>query len=195
MSGGALTQIHCAQSYDRAVPGADAKLDEVDRQILELLREDSRRTLADIAARVNLSPAPVKRRIDRLERENVILRFTVDIDEERIGPSVEAFTEVRFTGAGDVDRVVASMTNIPEVIEVFTTAGDPDALVRIRVRDIHDLRRVVKLIRDRCGALIAVRPASVLRFRASPARSWPANVSASVVVVALRSRSQGERRR
>ena len=48
------------------------KLDDLDQRIIDLLRDDARRTITDIATRVNLSPAPVKRRIDRLEQLGVI---------------------------------------------------------------------------------------------------------------------------
>ncbi|MGH2873717.1 MAG: Lrp/AsnC family transcriptional regulator, partial [Solirubrobacteraceae bacterium] len=76
-------------------------LDETDERIIELLREDARRTLTDIAARVNLSPAPVKRRIDRLEKLGVITGYTVSLDHALMGPSIEAFTELRFAGDAD----------------------------------------------------------------------------------------------
>src|SRR5688572_30461685 len=71
-------------------------LDEVDRKIIELLRQDARRTVKDIAARVHLSAAPVKRRIERLERAGYILGYTVQLAE--VGPMLEAFTEVRYAG-------------------------------------------------------------------------------------------------
>lgn len=124
-------------------------LDEIDTQILALLREDARRTISDIAERVNLSPAPVKRRIERLERSGVIAGYTVMLDHSTLGTSLEAFTELRFTGDTDVDHIIAAARDIPEVVELFTTAGDPDALARIRVDDVKHLRRVINQLRRR----------------------------------------------
>jgi Lrp/AsnC family transcriptional regulator, leucine-responsive regulatory protein len=123
------------------------EIDAVDHAILELLRENARRTVADIATRVNLSAAPVKRRIERLERLGVILGYTLQVDHEKLEGSVEAFTELRFTGNTDVAVIIAIASEIPEVQEVFTTAGDPDALVRIRVRDVPHLKNVVNRLR------------------------------------------------
>jgi Lrp/AsnC family leucine-responsive transcriptional regulator len=123
------------------------EIDAVDHAILELLRENARRTVADIATRVNLSAAPVKRRIERLERLGVILGYTLQVDHEKLDGSVEAFTELRFTGNTDVAVIIAIASEIPEVQEVFTTAGDPDALVRIRVRDVPHLKNVVNRLR------------------------------------------------
>jgi Lrp/AsnC family transcriptional regulator, leucine-responsive regulatory protein len=138
------------RDWRRIVDGVSARIpiDDVDRRIIELLREDARRTIADVATRVNLSPAPVKRRIDRLERAGVIAGYTVLLDHAKIGPALDAFTELRFAGSTDVDEILDALRQIPEVREIFTTAGDPDALIRIRVEDVADLKRVVSALRS-----------------------------------------------
>ncbi|WP_238431460.1 winged helix-turn-helix transcriptional regulator [Streptomyces cavernae] len=67
---------------------APVHLDSVDLQILELLRADGRRIIRDIARLVKLSPAPVRRRIARLEDSGVI----TGTRSRRIRPSsVRAF--------------------------------------------------------------------------------------------------------
>ncbi len=65
------------------------ELDDIDRRILDLLRADARRTVADIARQVNLSQAPVARRIDRLEATGVIAGYTVLVNQEKIGQQIE----------------------------------------------------------------------------------------------------------
>jgi Lrp/AsnC family transcriptional regulator, leucine-responsive regulatory protein len=150
--------------------GLMVPLDEIDHQILELLREDGRRTVADIAERVNLSAAPVKRRIDRLQRLGVISGYTVLVDHAKIGPTIEAFTELRFTGDGDIDLIVGAIAQMPEVREVFTIAGDPDALVRIRVDDVEHLKQVVNALR-RSGQITGTKTLMVLD-------RWARNVDA-----------------
>ena len=136
-------------------------LDDIDHQVLELLRDDGRRTVADIAAHVNLSPAPVKRRIDRLQRLGVIAGYTVLLNHAKMGPTIDAFTELRFTGDGDIDEIIAVISRMPEVREVFTIAGDPDALVRIRVEDMEHLKRVVNALR-RSGRITGTKTLMVL---------------------------------
>jgi DNA-binding Lrp family transcriptional regulator len=126
---------------------AGTTIDDTDRAILALLRENARRTVADIATRVNLSPAPVKRRIERLERLGVIVGYTVVTDETKLEGAVEAFTELRYVGTADFEAIVAVVSEIPEVQEIFTIAGDPDALVRIRVHDVDHLKHVVNILR------------------------------------------------
>jgi len=140
---------------------ANVKLDELDQRIIDLLRDDARRTITDIATRVNLSPAPVKRRIDRLEQLGVITGYTVTVDQALIGPSIDAFTELRFAGDADIDEILAAVEEIPEIREVFTMAGDPDALLRIRVDDVEHLKAVVNRLR-RTGRVTGTKTLMVL---------------------------------
>lgn len=139
-----------------------ARLDAVDRQIVELLRSDGRRTVREIAKAVNLSAAPVRRRIDRLEASGVILGYTVVLDRAKMGPALEAVTELRFVGNTDIDHIVAFASNLPEVDEVLTLAGDPDALVRLRVDNVDHLQRVVNQFRSSSAGVIGTKTLIVL---------------------------------
>ncbi|MDE3134658.1 MAG: Lrp/AsnC family transcriptional regulator [Acidobacteriota bacterium] len=136
-------------------------LDDIDQQIIDLLGEDARRTITDIASRVNLSPAPVKRRIDRLEQLGVITGYTVTVDHALIGPTIDAFTELRFAGDADIDEILGAVEQIPEIREIFTMAGDPDALLRIRVDDVEHLKTVVNQLR-RTGRVTGTKTLMVL---------------------------------
>ena len=137
------------------------ELDETDLEIIELLRQDARRTLADVAERVSLSAPAVKRRVDRLERERVITGYTVQVDHALLGRPLQAFTELRFAGNLPVDQIAGIAAGIPEVQTIFTTAGDPDALAWIRVRDVDDLKRVIDLLR-RSGRVTGTKTLMVL---------------------------------
>ena len=122
-------------------------LDDIDRQILDLLQLDARRTVRDIASRVGLTVAPTKRRIDRLQSTGVFEGYTVRVNLAKAGSGLEAVVELRVVGDMDLQTILSFATQIPEVKEVVTLAGDPDALVRIRADNVHDLQRVVNLLR------------------------------------------------
>ncbi len=139
----------------------DEHLDEIDHAIIDLLTENARRTVADIAERVSLSPAPVRRRIDRLERIGVIAGYTVVLDHSKVGPAIEAFTELRFSGRTDIDEILEIAARAPEVRDVFTIAGDPDALARIRVDDMDHLREVIDQLR-KSGRITGTKTLMVL---------------------------------
>jgi Lrp/AsnC family leucine-responsive transcriptional regulator len=137
------------------------EIDATDLEIIELLRADARRTLADVAERVSLSAPAVKRRVDRLERDGVIRGYTVLVDHALLGRPLQAFTELRFAGNLPVDQIAGIAEGIPEVQTIFTTAGDPDALAWIRVRDVDDLKRVIDLLR-RSGRVTGTKTLMVL---------------------------------
>ncbi|MEO6570672.1 MAG: Lrp/AsnC family transcriptional regulator [Ilumatobacteraceae bacterium] len=126
---------------------SQAAIDSVDRAIIEQLRRSARATYGDIGRQVGLSAPAVKRRVDRLEERGIILGYQVVVDHSRLDRPLEAFTELRFTGDARVDEIAAIGDGIDEVEAVFTMAGDPDALVWLRVRDVHDLKRVVDQLR------------------------------------------------
>jgi Lrp/AsnC family transcriptional regulator, leucine-responsive regulatory protein len=143
------------------VPDSLHDLDETDRTIIDLLVENARRTLGDIATRVGLSAPAVKRRIDRLEAAGVILGYTTRVDHTKLGRPLEAFCELRFSGDARVDAIAGIGDAIPEVEAVFTIAGDPDALAWIRVSDVHELKRVIDRLRS-TGEIIGTKTLMVL---------------------------------
>lgn len=125
-----------------------ASPDQIDLEILDLLAENARRSFGDIGNQVGMSPSAVKRRVDRLERDGIIRRYTTELDHSKLGRSFEAFAELKFQGGTRVDDIDNIALDTPEVIAVFTVAGDPDALAWIRVRDVHHLKEVVDRLRS-----------------------------------------------
>lgn len=148
-------------------PSTPDLLDATDRAILDRLTENARRTYGDIGDEVGLSAPAVKRRVDRLIESGIIRGFTVVVDHARLGLTVEAFTELRFSGDARVDLIATIGRNIPEVVSVFTTAGDPDALVWLRVRDVRHLKDVIDRLRG-AGNVTGTKTMIVLGASAGP---------------------------
>jgi len=136
-------------------------LDRVDHQLLELLRQDGRRSFSEMARTVGMSVAAVKRRVDRLQQDGVISGFTAQVDHARLGWTIEAFAEVRYTGRTSVQDIVRTASALPEVHAVYTIAGELDALVQIRARDLTHLQTVIDRLRG-AGAVLGTRTLMVL---------------------------------
>jgi Lrp/AsnC family leucine-responsive transcriptional regulator len=135
-------------------------LDDVDRDILRLLRANGRTAVTEIAKSVGLSPAPVSRRIERLEASGVIRGYTALIDDQHAG-TLQAFTEVRLQGSIDTGELEGIVRHVPEVQEFYTISGDPDVLIRIQVDDVDHLQRVVNALR-RTGKLAGTKTLIVM---------------------------------
>lgn len=137
------------------------EIDDIDHRVLRLLREDGRRTFSDMAGMIGLSVAAVKRRVDRLKELGVITGFSVQIDYAKLGWGIEAFTELRYAGTTPVSEIVRTATDVAEVQAVFTIAGDPDALIHVRARDLGHLQQVIDQLR-RAGNVTGTKTLLVL---------------------------------
>ncbi|BBY83153.1 AsnC family transcriptional regulator [Mycolicibacterium pulveris] len=131
-------------------------------EILEALQADARRGISDIARQVKLSPAPVRRRIKRLEDAGVITGYTITTDRSKVGTGLQAVTEMRFTGDTDIQQIVEFASTLPEVDEVLTLTGDVDALVRLSVDSVDDLQRVVNRLRRKGAGVVYTKTLIVI---------------------------------
>ena len=113
-------------------------MDLTDRRILAILQEDASISVAEIAARVNLSQTPCWRRIQKLEEAGVIQRRVALVDPEKLGLDLTIFVAIE---TGDhsrewLDHLAHSLSKMPEVMDVYRMAGDVDYLLRIAARNM-----------------------------------------------------------
>ena len=140
----------------------DSRFDDVDREVLELLRIDARRSLGDIAEHVHLSATAVKRRIERLTRDGIILGYTTVVADS--ADTVEAFAQIRYSGEMAPEEMLEVLSAIDEVADVYIIAGDTDALVHLRMGAISELSGVIRRIRGH-GAPISTTTLMVMAKR------------------------------
>lgn len=119
------------------------KLDEIDRRILRALQRDGRMQNVELAQEVGLSPSPCLRRVRLLEEAGVIARYVAVLDAARLGMGMTLFTRVWLTAqdADTIERFIAAMRALPQVMECYIMLGDSDAMLRVVVRDLDDYRR------------------------------------------------------
>ena len=147
-----------------------ADLDATDLRILDVLKEDARRSASEVGRRVGLSPPAAKRRIDKLEASGILRGYTVVLDQSRMGPQLEAFIEMRFAAGTQVADIDQFPAELPELVTSFTLAGDPDALAHVRVRDVEHLKQVVDRVRrgKRGGPKVVTTRTVIVLGRNSP---------------------------
>ena len=111
------------------------EFDAIDRQILEILREDGRATHAAMAKAVGLSAPAVGERVRKLEATGVIRGFRAVIDPVSVGLGICAFVAITpqpRTSAGDlVERLLA----MPEIEELHAVAGTYAYVAKVHVSD------------------------------------------------------------
>ena len=110
-------------------------MDAIDRKIVAILQDDASLSLAQIAHRVGLSQSPCWKRIQRLEKERVILKRVALLDPEAVGMGLTVFVSIE---TGDhstawLSKFAQTVTAMPEVMEFHRMAGDIDYMLRVAV--------------------------------------------------------------
>ena len=126
-------------------------MDETDRRIVALLRENARRSFQDIGQHVHLSAPAVKRRIDRLERDGVIRGYTAEVDAGAFGWHAEAFVDLYCEGRMPAESIKRAVEGEPGVVSAHTVAGEASALLHVMARDTQDLELCLERIRATDG--------------------------------------------
>ena len=118
-------------------------IDPFDVQILRALAEDGRMTVQNLSDRVGLSPSPVARRLNRLEKDGYIKGYAALIDEARLGFGISVFVSVKLDR--QIDDALANFEKavrlMPEVVDCWLMTGNRDYLLRIATRDMGEFER------------------------------------------------------
>ncbi|MFN6120659.1 MAG: Lrp/AsnC family transcriptional regulator [Actinomycetes bacterium] len=130
-------------------------LDPIDREILRILRDDARIGWSELGARIRLSPNAAADRARRLVRTGVVRRFTADIDQSRLGRTLEAVIDVRVDPhvreAGT--RFKAGALQCEEVTWLAHVTGRTDFQVHASCSGTAGLNALLSRFRDEFGAL------------------------------------------
>lgn len=120
------------------------ELDQIDRRILRFLQQDGRLSNADMAKKVNVSPATCHRRTRRLFDEGYVRAVRAEVAPQRVergtlvmvGVVLDRSTPESFNSFED------AITQLPFILDCHLVAGDFDYFLKIRVRDIADFKRL-----------------------------------------------------
>ena len=126
-------------------PASMVDLDEFDRKILAVLRDDGRITMTELAQRIGLSKTPCQQRVRRLIDAKIILGFRAIVDPARLGLDHVAFAEVKLSDTREaaLREFNAAVRRIPEVEECHMIASSFDYLLKVRTADIRKYRLVL----------------------------------------------------
>ena len=110
-------------------------LDDLDRNILVVLQEDSSLPLDEIARKVGASKTPVWNRIRKMKASGLIKAEVAIVDPEKLGLESCFFVLIRTSqhDADWLDRFLKAVQSRPEVIEAHRLAGEIDYILKVRV--------------------------------------------------------------
>jgi len=109
-------------------------VDAIDIRILDILVENSRLSFADIGRMIHLSPSAVRERIQRMEEKQVIEKYSLQINHQKLGYGLEAFMLLKVF-PGQLKAVIEKVKEFPEIKESYRITGSQNLHLKIVVKD------------------------------------------------------------
>ncbi|HQU82924.1 MAG TPA: Lrp/AsnC family transcriptional regulator [Pyrinomonadaceae bacterium] len=113
-------------------------MNDIDKEILNIIQQDARISNAEIARQVGLAPSAVLERVRKLEERGVIRGYSANLDPKQIGFGLTAFIFVRVSFCSSIGEELAK---IPEVLEVHEIAGEDCYLLKVRAENTEELAK------------------------------------------------------
>jgi DNA-binding Lrp family transcriptional regulator len=120
-------------------------VDEVDRRLIALLREDGRASIASLARRLHVARGTVQNRMAKLEADGTIVGYTVRLKPQADAQRIRGLMTVAVEG-NRVESVVKALRGDPAVTSLHTTNGRWDIVVEIRADNLQDFDQVLARI-------------------------------------------------
>lgn len=121
-------------------------MDDTDRKLIALLRQDARTNVATLAAKLGVSRGTITNRLRKLEDEQVIVGYTVRLKPDAEPNQIRAWMGVLVEG-NQTRAVTASLLGEPGVEALHDTNGRWDLLAELRAESMGELSKVLERIR------------------------------------------------
>lgn len=118
------------------------KVKSVDRKILKLLQEDSRRPFRKIATDLKISEPTLYNRVKKLQEEMVIEGFTTIVNPSSVGFPYLAFIMLTVEPSKE-EEIINKLSSLPEILELHLLFGEKNILLKVRSQDINSIRNFI----------------------------------------------------
>lgn len=114
-------------------------MDQIDINILEVLKQNGRATASEVSKKVNLSIPAVSERIRKLEESQMIEQYTIKVNRKKMGYSLLAMVFVNIDETTHIDNFRKVIIQYEEVIECHHMAGEYDYMLKVLLKDTEEL--------------------------------------------------------
>ncbi len=142
-----------------------AKLDPIDRHILQELQTDGRITNVDLSTKVGISAPPCLRRVRALEEQGVIRGYHADIDPKALGYELTIFAMVGLSSQAEADLRAFEdrVKHLPQVLECHMLQGEVDFILKCVAHDFADFQDFLTRELTSAPNVSSVKTAPVIR--------------------------------
>ena len=121
-------------------------MDDTDRQLLSLLRDNARASVASLAKLLRVSRGTVQNRLHKLETDGTIVGYTISLRPLAAAQRIRALMTVEVVGTR-TDQVLAALRGDPAVSALHTTNGRWDIVAELQADSLESFDRVLSRIR------------------------------------------------
>ena len=139
-------------------------LDDINLKIIDLLSADSSTPFVEIAKQIGISDATVHIRVRRLISAGIISKFTISVDNNRLGYDHLAFMGIN-VDPGTAENVTTALSNLEEVLEIHEMHGRFDLLLKIRAKNLYEMRDIVENKIRKLPSILETELLTVLKTR------------------------------
>lgn len=125
-------------------------MNSTDLQILNLLRENARMSITDIAEKVRVSRATIQKRIEFMESNGIITGYTVKVKPNFEHHMIRAWMNIMIEGTR-MQNIIKELRLQPEINSLHSTNGKWDLLVELKVKNLEELDQALGKIRKISG--------------------------------------------
>ncbi len=123
-------------------------MDDKDRKIVALLRDQGRLGYGDIGNTVGLAASSVHDRVRKLERSGVIKRYRAEVDLPALGYPITAIVSLALSPSSPSD-IPAKIGELPFVESCYSVAGDNSYALIVRAPSTRDLEELLDALRGK----------------------------------------------
>ena len=124
-------------------------MDKKDEKILELLRENSKLTTHQISKKTLIPITTVHNRIKKLEKEGIIKKYTLELDNKKLGKTIAAYVHITVDYRllkelkMSQQELAKKIKQVESVEEAAMVTGGTDIVIKVRAGDIDELDEFV----------------------------------------------------
>jgi Lrp/AsnC family transcriptional regulator, leucine-responsive regulatory protein len=126
-------------------------MDNIDRDILKLLRRDGRLSYKELGEAVQLSANAVAERVRRLIATEAIRAIRAEVSPAAMGRSLEVQIDVKLRPDTSAASFEKALRGLPQVVDAMLMTGSFDYAVRVACIDQDDLVKVTETLREKAG--------------------------------------------
>ena len=119
-------------------------IDEISLKILGLLQENARMSYTEIGQTIGMSSSSVKERVQRLEETGIIDKYTIKLNNEKLGYPITAITLWTCADAyiPKEQMLVDILKKYPQVLEVLRITGKNDFMVKFCAKTMEECKEI-----------------------------------------------------